>query len=127
MTPLSGVTGRMNCIGVQAKSTGRLSEPAVEQAAIARARTRLGEKYPHSGPEPVANAELSFSTKLPLGRRPISVIFGAGHDAAPIVQLAWTLGFRVTVVDLREAFLTPGTARRRSHWSVRTSVSSQSE
>ena len=38
---------------------------------------------------------------------PELVIFGAGHDAAPVAQLAWTLGFAVTVVDVRETFLTP--------------------
>jgi xanthine/CO dehydrogenase XdhC/CoxF family maturation factor len=37
---------------------------------------------------------------------PDLVIFGAGHDAAPVAQLAWTLGFAVTVVDVRETFLT---------------------
>ena len=37
---------------------------------------------------------------------PDLVIFGAGYDAAPVAQLAWTLGFAVTVVDVREKFLT---------------------
>ena len=35
------------------------------------------------------------------------MIFGAGHDVTPVARLAWTLGFAVTVVDVREAFLTP--------------------
>lgn len=34
------------------------------------------------------------------------VIFGAGYDAIPLVQLAEQLGFRVTVVDHRPAYLT---------------------
>jgi xanthine dehydrogenase accessory factor len=34
------------------------------------------------------------------------VIFGAGYDAAPLARDAWSLGFTVTVVDVREAFLT---------------------
>jgi xanthine/CO dehydrogenase XdhC/CoxF family maturation factor len=33
-------------------------------------------------------------------------MFGAGYDAVPVAQLAWTLGFSVTVVDVRDAFLT---------------------
>ena len=41
------------------------------------------------------------------------MIFGAGHDAAPVAQLAWTLGFAVTVVDVREAFLTAERFARR--------------
>lgn len=34
------------------------------------------------------------------------VIFGAGYDAIPLVQLAKQLGFRVTVVDHRPTYLT---------------------
>jgi xanthine/CO dehydrogenase XdhC/CoxF family maturation factor len=49
------------------------------------------------------------------------VIFGAGHDAAPVAQLAWTLGFAVTVVDVRETFLTKerfgGATRVCAHFS----------
>ena len=33
-------------------------------------------------------------------------IFGAGHDAVPLAQQAWAMGFSVTVVDTREALLT---------------------
>ena len=33
------------------------------------------------------------------------VIFGAGQDAVPLVQQAWMLGFEVTVVDPRTAYL----------------------
>jgi xanthine/CO dehydrogenase XdhC/CoxF family maturation factor len=36
---------------------------------------------------------------------PDLVIFGAGYDAAPVAQLAHTIGFEVTVVDVREPFL----------------------
>jgi xanthine dehydrogenase accessory factor len=70
---------------------------------IARARTRLDARYPQSGPERIANAELFYEIAT---APPRLVIFGAGHDAAPVAQLAWTLGFTVTVVDVREAFLT---------------------
>jgi xanthine dehydrogenase accessory factor len=35
------------------------------------------------------------------------VIFGAGYDTEPLVRQSWALGFAVTVVDVREAFLTP--------------------
>ena len=35
------------------------------------------------------------------------MIFGAGYDTAPVAQLAWMLGHAVTIVDVREAFLTP--------------------
>jgi xanthine/CO dehydrogenase XdhC/CoxF family maturation factor len=32
-------------------------------------------------------------------------VFGAGQDAVPLVRQAWTLGFEVTVVDPRGAYL----------------------
>jgi xanthine dehydrogenase accessory factor len=35
------------------------------------------------------------------------VVCGAGHDAIPVVRFASQLGWRVLVVDRREAFLTP--------------------
>jgi xanthine/CO dehydrogenase XdhC/CoxF family maturation factor len=39
--------------------------------------------------------------------RPLQlVIFGAGHDAMPLAQMAKSMGWRVTVFDRREAFLT---------------------
>ena len=54
-------------------------------------------------------------------RPPALAIFGAGHDAAPVAHLAWTLGWAVTVVDVREAFLTaerfPGATLVHAHFS----------
>ena len=55
---------------------------------------------------------------------PDLVIFGAGHDAAPVARLAWTLGFAVTVVDVREAFLAPDRFPRRHAGRARISASS---
>ena len=105
VTPLSGVSGRMivSGPGEDAEVAGGLTDPAVERAAIARARARLGARYPQSGPDHIADAELFYEITTP---PPDLVIFGAGHDAAPVAQLAWTLGFTVTVVDVRDAFLT---------------------
>ena len=48
-------------------------------------------------------AELLFEISVP---PPRLVVFGAGHDAVPLAAQAWSLGFGVTVVDVREAFLT---------------------
>jgi xanthine dehydrogenase accessory factor len=102
VTPLSGVSGRMIVTGA-GEVIGGLTDSTVQQTAIARARARLDAVYPQSGPEPVADAELFYEiTTSP----PDLVIFGGGHDAAPVAQLAWMLGFTATVVDVREAFLT---------------------
>ena len=103
VTPLSGVSGRMIVRGTGAdrRRTDRSGRPA---GAVARARERLKAPYPASGPDRIGSAEVFFEVTTP---PPDLVIFGAGHDAAPVAQLAWTLGFAVTVVDVREAFLTP--------------------
>ena len=103
VTPLSGVSGRMIVHGTGG-ATGGLSDPVVEQQAMAHARARLAEPYAQSGPEHIGAAELFYEVTTP---PPELVIFGAGHDAAPVANLAWTLGFAVTAVDVREGFLTP--------------------
>ena len=117
VTPLSGVSGRMIVRGAGAV-VGGLTDPVVEQRAVAQALARLGAAYPVSGPERISSAEVFYEIATP---PPVLVIFGAGHDAAPVAQLAWTLGFAVTVVDVREAFLTQerfgGATRVCAHFS----------
>ena len=117
VTPLSGVSGRMIVRGT-GDVVGGLTDPIVEQRAIASARARLGAPYPASGPERLGSADLFYEITNP---PPDLVIFGAGHDAAPVAQLAWTLGFAVTVVDVRETFLTKerfgGATRVCAHFS----------
>jgi xanthine/CO dehydrogenase XdhC/CoxF family maturation factor len=102
VTPLSGVSGRL-IVGSAGTIAGQLSDAIVEQKAITRARDQLREPWPASGAESIGSAELFFEIALP---PPELVIFGAGQDAAPVAQMAWTLGFAVTVVDVRDAFLT---------------------
>jgi xanthine/CO dehydrogenase XdhC/CoxF family maturation factor len=117
VTPLSGVSGRM-IVGEAGAIAGRLSDAAVEQAAVAHARGRLRAPYPASGPEPIGGAEVFFDIAAP---PPNLVIFGAGHDAVPVAELAWALGFAVTVVDARDTFLTTerfgGATRVCAHFS----------
>jgi xanthine/CO dehydrogenase XdhC/CoxF family maturation factor len=117
VTPLSGASGRMIVRGADA-SVGGLSDRLVEQAAAAHARVLLSAPYPESGAEWIGGAEVFYEVSTP---PPGLVIFGAGHDTTPLVQLAWALGFAVTVVDVREAFLTrerfPGAALVRAHFS----------
>ena len=103
VTPLTGVSGRM-IVGGGGVIAGGLSDAGVEQEAIARARDRLRAPHSASGPESIGAAEVFLEITMP---PPDLVIFGAGHDAAPVAQLAWMLGFAVTVVDVREAFLAP--------------------
>lgn len=117
VTPLSGASSRM-IVGDGGRIAGGLSDAALEQEALERARDRLHARYPASGPESVRNTELFFEITMP---PPDLVIFGAGYDAAPVARLGWTLGFAVTVVDVRDAFLThdrfPGATLVSAHFS----------
>jgi xanthine/CO dehydrogenase XdhC/CoxF family maturation factor len=81
-----------------------MADTALHEAVVARARERLRQENSTSGPERVRGAEIFFDACTP---PPELVIFGAGHDAVPLSSLGWTLGFAVSVVDVREAFLTP--------------------
>jgi xanthine/CO dehydrogenase XdhC/CoxF family maturation factor len=59
---------------------------------------------PGSGTEWIGGAELFFEVNAP---PPHLVVFGANADVEPLARYAWDLGFAVTVVDVREAFLRP--------------------
>jgi xanthine dehydrogenase accessory factor len=102
VTPLSGASGRL-IIRPNGEYTGRLSDPSIEEEAVTRAIARLRALMPHSGPERVGNSELFFEMSVPAQEL---VVFGAGPDAAPLAQHAWALGFSVTMVDIRTAYLT---------------------
>jgi xanthine/CO dehydrogenase XdhC/CoxF family maturation factor len=82
---------------------GSLGSAALDERATALARARLRTAFPQAGPELVDGSELFFEVNAP---PPSLVVFGAGSDAEPLARLAWDLGFAVTVVDPREAFLT---------------------
>jgi xanthine/CO dehydrogenase XdhC/CoxF family maturation factor len=101
MTPLSGASGRRVLFST-GQTRGRLSDGALEQKADARARARLEKAHPESGVDELDGAEVFFEVNPP---PPALVIFGAGHDAVPLARLAWNLGFAVTVIDPRDAFL----------------------
>ena len=117
VTPLSGVSGRM-IVRASGEVVGDLRDSAIQQQACRQALERLSRRYPCSGAADAGAAELFYEvTTSP----PRLVIFGAGHDAAPVAQLAWTLGCAVTVVDVRDAFLTaerfPGATLVHAHFS----------
>ena len=97
---------------------GTFSNPDLGPRATARARSRLSAPFAASGAEQVGAAELFFElSEAP----PPLVIFGAGRDAGPLADLAGDVGFAVTIVDVREAFLTaerfPRATRVSAHFS----------
>ena len=102
ITPLAGATGRL-LVQANGDAIGTFSNPDLVPRAIARARSRASTPFPASGAEQVGDAELFFElSEAP----PKLVVFGAGPDAGPLANLASDVGFAVTVVDVREAFLT---------------------
>jgi xanthine/CO dehydrogenase XdhC/CoxF family maturation factor len=82
---------------------GTVGSSALDLEAAASARERLRAVFPQSGPERIGGEELFFEVS---SRPPELVVFGAGSDAEPLARQAWDLGFSVTVVDVREVFLT---------------------
>jgi len=102
VTPLAGVAGRMIVRETGAR-VGGFADASVEQEAAVRARARLATPDPQSGAGEIRDAEVFYEIATP---PPKLMIFGAGHDAAPVAQLAWAVGFSLTVVDVRQAFLT---------------------
>jgi xanthine/CO dehydrogenase XdhC/CoxF family maturation factor len=117
VTPLSGASGRM-IVREAGDIVGGLSDLAIEHEAATRARSRLRAPYPESGTDTVDGAEVFYEVST---SPPELTIFGAGDDTVPLVQLAWALGFVVTIVDVREAFLTkdrfPGGTMVCAHFS----------
>jgi len=103
VTPLEGASGR-RVVFPSAAAAGRLSDADLEHAADRRAREMLAASETQSAAEPVGGAVMFFEINVP----PIElVIFGAGQDAVPLARQAWSLGFAVTVVDPRSAYLRP--------------------
>jgi xanthine dehydrogenase accessory factor len=116
VTPLTDVAGRVLVRG-DGTSVGHLGDPAMEQASIDAAKRRLNERQPRSGAEWIAGSEMFVEINVPA---PDLVMFGAGPDAVPLARKAWDLGFSVTVVDVRSAYLTsewfPMAARVLAHF-----------
>jgi xanthine dehydrogenase accessory factor len=102
VTPLGGASGRL-LVHEIGEPRGQLSDPSVEREAVAQARMRLRAAVPHSGPERLGSSEVFYEISTP---PPEIVIFGANPDVAPLAHEAWTLGFAVTIVDVRSAYLT---------------------
>jgi xanthine/CO dehydrogenase XdhC/CoxF family maturation factor len=98
--PLNGSTSRLLVRADEA--AGTLGDAALDREAVVRARRRLETTYPRAGTETIGGADYFFDVSTP---PPALVLFGAGHDVVPLADQAWALGFRVTVVDVREAFL----------------------
>ena len=101
LTPLSGASGRL-IVRRNGDTVGRLSDTDLERQGVQMARAELEARFPRSGSRTIRLAEIFMEVAVP---PPDLVLFGAGYDAPPVAQLACGLGFAVTVVDPRQAFL----------------------
>jgi xanthine/CO dehydrogenase XdhC/CoxF family maturation factor len=81
---------------------GSLGDPAIDDEAIEAAREQLRRE--RSEVRELADGVRAFVEVLDPPLR--LAVFGAGHDAIPLVRAAAVLGWNVVVVDDRPAFLT---------------------
>ncbi len=100
VTSLSGSSERL--LVRERDVVGSLGTARLDDEAALRARERLSMPFPRSGTERVGEADWFFEVS---GPPPELVVFGAGYDAAPLARHGWELGFEVSVVDVRDAFL----------------------
>jgi xanthine dehydrogenase accessory factor len=102
-TGKSAAVPRRLLVWADGETIGTLGATSLDQEAMRRGLERLRAPDPSPVSEWVGGDELFFEFSTP---PPELVIFGAGFDAVPMANLAWTLGFSVMVVDVRDAFLT---------------------
>lgn len=80
-----------------------IGDPALEQAIESAIRKQSGETALVTIPLKNGSAQVFLERIVP--PTPL-VVFGAGHDAMPVVRLAKDLGWHVTLVDHRPAYAT---------------------
>jgi xanthine dehydrogenase accessory factor len=94
--------GRSVVVGASGKAVGSTDDAGLDRMIAARAKDSLstGISQLHD-----LEGQLLFTEiQLP---PPSLLVIGAGEDARPLVACASDVGFRVTVVDHRPAYLTP--------------------
>ena len=89
--------------GVEPAVTGTLGDAALDAAAADVARTALDGAEPWTHDVEVGGELVRIFVEAHLPPDELLVV-GAGHIAVPLVKLGALLGFRVTVLDDREAF-----------------------
>jgi len=97
-------TGARAVIWPDGRRQGSLGDPALDAEMLPLAEAALRERRSaiHTVTAPGGQARVFAEVLHPPMRL---VVCGAGHDAIPVVQFASQLGWRVLVVDRREAFL----------------------
>jgi xanthine dehydrogenase accessory factor len=87
--------------------SGNLGHEDLNQQVIQRALEKMSQLYPRSETRTYKAEDEAVEIFLDVNVPPPELaIFGAGHDAMPLASYAHNLGFRVTVIDARHAFVT---------------------
>lgn len=94
--------GRSLVVGKYGKHTGSTGDASLDRMIAARASELLGTGI--SQLHDLETHQVFTEVQLP---PPSLLVLGAGEDTRPLVACAADVGFRVTVVDHRPAYLTP--------------------
>lgn len=87
------------------RTEGRLGEPVLEEAAVARARELLDRGVSRTVAVTLGARTLRLFVEV-YAPPPTLLVVGAGHVAMPLTELARTLGYRTVVVDGRPRLAT---------------------
>lgn len=101
------VIGQRMFIGESLVTTGSLGDSYLDSQVLELAKGKMAELYPRSFTKifEVEGKKLSIFLDLTVPPSEL-LIFGAGHDAIPMASFAHSLGFNVSVIDARHAFVT---------------------
>jgi xanthine dehydrogenase accessory factor len=87
--------------------SGSLGFDSLNEQVVQRAKEKMSQLYPRSETRTYKAKDEAVEVFLDVSVPPPELaIFGAGHDAIPLASYANKLGFRVTVIDARHAFVT---------------------
>jgi xanthine/CO dehydrogenase XdhC/CoxF family maturation factor len=98
--------GRRVLVWPGGRREGSLGDARADAEVETMAQAAVRDLRPRTCAVQAAGGPLRLFVEV-LHPPPRLVVCGAGHDAIPVVRLASLLGWRVLVVDRREAFLTP--------------------
>jgi xanthine dehydrogenase accessory factor len=88
--------------------SGNLGHGSLNTQVIQRAKEKTSQLYPRSEMRTYKANDEAIEVFLDVNVPPPELaIFGAGQDAIPLASYAHNLGFRVTVIDARHAFVIP--------------------
>jgi xanthine dehydrogenase accessory factor len=95
-------------IGEDGDLSGNLGHESLNEQILEFAKEKMSQLYPRSETRTFKADDEAVEVFIDVNMPPPELaIFGAGHDAVPVASYANKLGFRVTVIDARHAFVTP--------------------